>query len=69
VPRGKTVTCRLCRTRAVAELADDDEKILVPAGWRRIVVLAATPGTWLTGDGLDEYEISDGYWLCPAHER
>ena len=69
MPSGKTITCRLCRARAVAGLADDDEKIQVPAGWRRLVILAAGPGSWLTVDGLDEYEVSDGYWLCPAHER
>ena len=68
MPGGKTVTCRLCRARAVAELADADEKIRVPAGWRRIVVLAAGSGNWLTSDGLDEYEVSDAYWLCPAHQ-
>jgi hypothetical protein len=66
VPGSKTVTCRRCGAQAVAEQGGDDT-VRVPPGWRRIAVLSAGPGTWLAGDDLDVFEVSDGYWLCPAH--
>lgn len=65
---GETITCRRCGAHAVAERTEDDT-IVVPPGWRRVVILTAGPGTHLSADGLDGYEATDGYWVCPAHKE
>jgi len=46
-----------------------DGAIIVPPGWRHVVILTAGPGTPLPDGGLDAYEVTEGMWLCPGHPR
>jgi hypothetical protein len=60
----ETLTCRKCGAHAAAD--HDGDATVVPAGSRRIVMLTAGPGTRVSED-LDVYEVTEAYWLCPAH--
>jgi hypothetical protein len=64
---GETITCRRCGAQATAEREHD--MTVVPAGWKRVVVLQAGEGARLTDDGLDGYDVHDAYWVCPAHPQ
>jgi hypothetical protein len=63
----ETIICLRCGAKAEAQREGD--RTQVPPGWRRLVTLTAGPGTWITDDDMSSYEIRDGMWLCPAHER
>jgi hypothetical protein len=39
---------------------------MVPAGWRRVLILTAGPGTRVS-ESLDAYEATNAMWTCPAH--
>jgi hypothetical protein len=58
-----TLTCRRCGAHVEAQREADGT--VVPAGWRRVLILTAGPGTRVTED-LGVYEVTDGMWLCPA---
>jgi hypothetical protein len=60
------ITCRRCG--AYAETEHDGDATVIPAGWRHIVVLTAWEGIRVSED-LTPYEVTDGFWLCAAHER
>jgi hypothetical protein len=61
----ETSTCRRCGAHTETEREGD--ATVVPAGWRRIAILTAGPGTRVS-ESLDAFEAADAYWLCPAHQ-
>jgi hypothetical protein len=59
----ETITGRRCGQQT--EFGRDGDATIVPAGWRRIVMLTAGPGTRVSED-LDINGVTEAFWLCPV---
>jgi hypothetical protein len=46
-----------------------DGAIIVPPGWRHVVLLEAGSGSPLPEDRFDVYEVTEGMFFCPVHPR